>query len=349
MSVEVRELRDGELDAWTRLVLEAPSGSVYATPRYLEALCEATGGRYRILAAFRGTEMLGGIGLYEESTRWGTVVSPRLLLFYNGIVVREYDTRYPSQRAARQLEAMSALEEPLRAGRYARTLVKMRAPLDDVRVFQSRGWTAWPAYTYVVRLDDLDAAWGRIDQNLRRLVRRCEKQGIEVSEDEDFDALYRLHLEVHRRKGAPLYLPARAFERYFRRLRALDLCRLFHARLPDGRAIASQLVLTGGHPVTHTVTAATDAEYLKLGASALLRWRVFRALAAGGATANDLTNADLGPVSRFKAQLGADLVPCFTVQRPDTVRYRGGNVLSRAKDRLTGRGHPAAAARETDA
>jgi hypothetical protein len=143
----------------------------------------------------------------------------------------------------------------------------------------------------------------------------------EAEYDSCFDALFRFHEQTHERKGAPLYLPERAFKRYFERLHALGLARLGHACL-ERRPIASQLMLTGPHPVSHTVCAGADEEYLRMGASAFLRWHAFAALARDGFTANDLTDAAVNPVTRFKSQLGGELTPTWSIARADSPGFR---------------------------
>ncbi len=320
--VRVRELTEADYEEWNDLVAASPEGSPYTTPEYLAALCEATSGRFRILAAERGDQLLGGAAVYEEETRLGLAVSPRLLLYYNGFVLRHYETRYPSVRSARQVETLSALRDALRRRGYSSLKLNCRHPLTDARVFLEGGWTVRPSYTYVVPLHDLADLRGRMEQNLRRLIERCGKQGITAAEDEDFDSFFRMHRQTHERKGADLYLPEAAFERYFRRLRAAGLGHLYHARLPDGRAIGTQLVLAGRHPVGHTISAGADAEYLNLGATAFLRYKVFVDLKERGYSALDLTDATLNPVSHFKSQLGGNLETCLTLEAPPTAKVR---------------------------
>ena len=234
-AVVARVLTETEFPAWNDLVARSPEGSIYSTPEYLDALCTAAGGAFRILAATKGDELLGGVGLYERRSRPGVYVSPRLLLDYNGIVLRDYETRYPSQRTARHNEILEALHDGLAGLGYGRIALRCRSPLTDVRALLARGWTARPDYTYVVPLADLPALWSRMEQNLRRLVDRCTAQGLAVTEDDDFESFFRLHSQIHERKGARLYLPRAAFETYFRRLHAQGLARLYHARLPDGQ------------------------------------------------------------------------------------------------------------------
>ena len=341
--VHVDVVQETAYDDWSQLVAASPDGSPYSTPQYLDVLCRAAGGRFRILGARRGDELAGGVALYERDSPFGTYVAPRLLLYYNGLVLRRYDTKYPSEETARHVKVLAALEEGLSKEGYGAVRLHSRATVGDVRPFIARGWRARPSYSYVVPLTDLQAQWGRVEQNLRRLVDRCSAQGVTLSEDGDFGAFYRHHEATLERRDAAAYLPRPAFERYFRTLDGAGLCRLYHARMPDGRVAASQLVLLGPHPVTHTVSAAGDPELARLGVAAFLRWRVFAALAALGYAGNDLTDAGLNPVTHFKSQFGGELQLSLVLNAPGTRRFRwgaGGTALYRR-----GRGLAGAAAR----
>jgi hypothetical protein len=153
-----------------------------------------------------------------------------------------------------------------------------------------------------------------------------------------------MHLETHERKGAPLYLPERGFRSFFERLAKQGLLRLYHARLKDGRSISSQLVLLGPHSTSHTISAAADAKYLGLGGTPFLRWKVFEHLAELGYLANDLTDAELNPVTHFKSQLGGDLETCLVLSRQDSAVFRSGEIFVRLLHRT--RNGVAAAARK---
>jgi len=205
---------------------------------------------------------------------------------------------------------------------YCRVTLNCRASINDLRPFLSAGWTASPNYTYIVPVSDPVLLWGRMEQNLRRLVSRCEREGMKVTEDDDTGSFLRLHAETMRRKGKQPYLPESAFRRYVSDLRSLDLCRLFHARLSDGRPVATQLVLLGPGAVSHTVTAAADPEYLSTGVNAFLRWNSFLAVSKLGYTGNDLTGAGLTSVTHFKSQLGGDLACFFALKSPGNLRNR---------------------------
>jgi hypothetical protein len=331
-----REIREPDYPRWNRLVAASSTGSIYYTPEYLDALCTADGGRFRIVAVEKGDDLLGGIALYERPSRFGTFVSDRRLLYYNGIVLRDYDTKYPSIRTSRAMETLDVLERYLSQLPLGSLRFKSRSEFADPRLWIDRGWSATPAFTYVVPVADPKSQWERVEQNLRRLVDRCADDGMQFTTDDDFDSFYRMHAATHDRKGAPIYLPHDRFLKYYKILSALRFCRLYHARLRDGRAIASQLVLLGPHPVSHTVSAATDSEYLKTGASAFLRWKSMEALSALGYRANDLTDASLNPVTHFKSQFGGRLETCWVLARRETRWFRAGRWISDTMARLRG-------------
>lgn len=320
-AIRLSTLAPDERDEWASFVHESPFGSPYGLPAYLDALAVALGGSVRTVVARRGETIVGGIAALERSMPIGRFIAPGLLRYYNGFVLRDYETRYPSQRVARQNEVIASLAEHLAAQHYARLEIRSRSPFVDLRPLLSAGWRASPSYSYVVPLDDLDRLWSRMDQNLRRLVERARGLGFELVIGGNFDAFYDLHAATSERKDAPVYLPRSNFRTFYETLAAQGLCELFHARAPDGAVVASQLVLLG-HPVTHTVSAAADADRQRTGCNPFLRWSVFERLADLSYVANDLTDAALGPVSRFKSQLGGDLVLSLVASRPTSVVYQ---------------------------
>ncbi len=334
--VEARTLEQVAWPAWEKFVAASPGGSVYSLPSYLDALCTAGGGSFRIVGVMRGEEIVGGVALYERPSRGGIFVSPRLLLYYNGVVVRRYETQYPSEATARHVKILTALEAALGGMGLGSINLRSRA-LHDVRPFVANGWTVAPSYSYVVPLD-LPAAWGRVEQNLRRLIDRARNAGMSASAtDDDFDSFFRLHSATLDRHGAGVYLPRDPFREFCAALKRNGLGQLFQVRTKDGAPAAAQLTLLGPHPVSHTACAGADPESNKLGASAFLRWSAFETLAEAGFKGNDLTDASLNPVTHFKSQLGGSLELSLVLQSPRTRRFdwnaRREAAIARARTR----------------
>jgi Acetyltransferase (GNAT) domain len=315
-------LPESRYDEWLKFVAASPEGSIYAAPDYLAALSRADGGRFVLLGVRFGEELVGGVALYEKDSRFGSYVSPRPLLYYNGILLRRYDTRYPSERTARHIKTLEELESALVKRNYAFLTLASPSSMTDVRTFTAAGWHAQPRYSYVVDIGDLDSLWARTEQNLRRLVKRCEREGITFHQQGDFDAFFRLHTSIMDRREHGHYLSEAAFRGFFQELHAASLCQLYEARNSAGKAIAGQLVLLGPSPVCHIAAAAADQQFQSSGVSAFLRWKSFEALSALGHTAVDLTDAALNPVTHFKSQLGGELKMTLALHAPQRLAHR---------------------------
>lgn len=323
---------ESRFDEWHKFVAASPEGTVYALPQYLAALSRADGGRFTLIGVRRGDELVGGVALYEKESRSGPCAFPRPLLYYNGIILRQFDTRYPSERTSRYLKIIEVLEPALRQRGCGFLALASPSSLSDVRPFVAAGWSATPRYSYVVDIADTDALWNRVEQNLRRLVKRCEREGISFHDNGDFDAFYKLHVSIMDRREHGHYLTDQTFKAFFQDLKSASLCRLFEARDTSGRVIASQLVLLGPNPICHIAAAATDQDFQRSGVSAFLRWKSFEALSILGYAGVDLTDAALNSVSHFKSQLGGELRTTFVLDAPRRLSYR---MMSRTKGLLS--------------
>ena len=315
----------GEFASWDAFVAQAESGSIYSTTNYLEALCSAAGGTFRIAVIESSTGIVGGVALYDVSTRWGRICRPRLLLQYTSPVIDCGSSQYPSSQTSLLVNVQTLLADFLADQDYASIVLKCLPPITDIRAMLAHGWRATPTYTYIMWLDDLEARWQRVDRNIRRLIRKAGEKNLTISDDTDFDRFFEMHEATHHRKGAPIYMPKPEFHHFFSTLHKKGLAKLFHARESSGRSVAAQLVLLGQHPITHTVSACSDAQSNFQGSNAFLRWSVFEELAGMGYAGNDLTDASLNSVTRFKSQFGGALSLCFALESRESMIFRIGN------------------------
>jgi len=326
-SLEAGVLAEEHYESWDDFVsAQQRTGSIYSTARYLDILCRAAGGSFSVAAIRDGDSFLAGVGLYRHRVDGRNVISPRRLLYYNGAVLRD-DLLVLEGDYSTRLRCLDALCTVLAQQPEDSITLYCKDAYQDFRPWIERGWHASPAYTIVVPITDSAQLWKRLDKNARRLIRRAENAGAVVSADNDFDCLYRAHEEVHRRKGAQLYLARDAFRRYVNDLVAADLGVIFSARLASGEPAAAQLALLGRHPWSHTVCAGSFEAHLRTGATYLLRWRTLVDLGERGYVMNDLTNASLGAVTRFKEQFGGILTMDMSLKldrpRLDRLMARG--------------------------
>ena len=175
-----------------------------------------------------------------------------------------YETRYPSQRTARQNEDPRALcaglaRLGLRPDRPALPQPPDRRPrvpgegLDGASPVQLRRAADGPGRSL--------GADGAEPPAARRPLRR--RRAFRSRRTTTSTASSASTPRSTSARARSIYLPRGGLPRYFERLRSQRLARLFHARLPEGESISTQLVLLGPHPVSHTVSAAADAAHLQ--------------------------------------------------------------------------------------
>ena len=332
-SLTVKYLDSSEFEEWDKFVDRSENGSIYSKSYFLEALSQVYSAGYRILAVYKNDELMGGVGIYFNKTRYGDKVHIPPLLYYNGLVIKEFPTKYPSVLTYKQLDIVNAIIDELEGGNYASVDLSSRYSFQDLRAFAWRGWKIWPRYTYVVPISDLNQQWNYVEQNVRRLINRCESENMSIVIDDDIETFIQLYQGTYQRKGLTSYINRDRFLKVYQTLKKHDACQIYYVSLPNGQRIATQVVLMTEHPVTHTWMAGSDPEFLKTGASAFLRWKVFEDLNRRGYAFNDLTDATIASVAKFKSQFGGNLEQSFVVYKVMSARLKLHNkfksVLSR--------------------
>lgn len=311
----VRYLEIPEYDQWDRFVDESQHGSIYSQSYFLEALSAMIGTRFRILSIFKNNELVGGTGFLYSPGKYGDMISPPPLQYYNGLVIKDFEAKYPSITTSRQSGVIHSIVDELESGKYASAELSNRYTFDDPRILLWRGWQIWPRYTYVVPIGNLEEQWQRVEQNTRRLISRCERDGMTLELSDDTDAFYTMHEATYHRKGVEPYTSREKFITLYQKLKQRDACQIYFALTNDGKRVAGQIILMSKHPVTHTWMAGSDKEFLRSGASAFLRWKAFEDLNRRGYAYNDLTDAMNERVAKFKSQFGGQLVPSFVIYR----------------------------------
>ncbi|MEA5619325.1 GNAT family N-acetyltransferase [Cronbergia sp. UHCC 0137] len=318
-----RFLTESEYEKWTKFVSDSPTGNIYSLPDYLDVLCQITGDSFRVLGVFQGTELVGGIALYETWSPFSlvAVASPRSLLSLHSPILKYYPSQYPSKIRAKYVAILETLINKLLELPYVYLNLSISHLINDLRPFLKVKWQVFPNYSYIINLEDIGKVWQKIEQNLRRLVERGIKNNLKFTHDDDFDSFYKLHSETYQRKGLKLYLSENQYRKYYQLLQEKNLCQLHQVRLSNGQSIGAFLVLTDYNSHSYTVCAGSDDNYLNLGSSPFLRWKSFEKLAELGYQSNDLRGASLSTVNNFKNQLGGELITNWIVIKPPHFSY----------------------------
>lgn len=239
----------------------------------------------------------------------------------NGPLVSPSPSRHRSSRDRHSSRVIAALLQSV-GGRRGAT-VRMLPSTGDIRDALSAGWRATPTFSYEMDLHALGPAWDAMDGDRRRLVRRAERLGYHVIEQQGsfmdgqhvVDHLIRLHAAQQETYG-PVTLPNRdALRPIVDDLLESGCGRLFMACDADGSAVAAQLVVVWADRAANLFTGSSRVDADR-GSNTLLRWRAAGHLHDEGVVRLDLHGARPGAAGRFKASLGAELLPRWVLHRP---------------------------------
>ena len=197
--------------------------------------------------------------------------------------------------------------------------------------FYWAGFAATVRYTY--RLDDLtdpDAVWAGFQENVRRQIRKAEKQ-VEVRDDLELDAFLPLNDVTFQRRGldAP-YSPGL--------VRSLDdACASRNARkiffaVDRGQRVHAAIYVVWDGRSAYYLMGGRSRELATTGATSLLMWKAIQ-FAAGVTQAFDFEGSMIESIERFFRAFGARQTPYLTVSKssalmkalwPLRARGRGG-------------------------
>ncbi len=104
--MNVRKIEESDFDDWNRLVSGSPEGQSSAFRRSSRSSAGRRRARFRIWRVER-RRTGGGAAVHEIDSRLGFRYRPAIFSPINGIILRRYSTKYPSQQTARHLKILS--------------------------------------------------------------------------------------------------------------------------------------------------------------------------------------------------------------------------------------------------
>jgi len=316
--LEARLLTPDEYSSWDELVERTSCGTIFHSSKWLELCSRHFNVRPRVYGCWDGQRLIGGCSLFLRS------LAPRNLLViasgtcpltaYGGFVVAT-DEGLDTKKAETNHHAVVAQLLLSIGGDHLdkRPIVIPNAPgFNDVRPLTWAGWDSAVRYTYRIALQkDADLTMGK---DIRKKVRLCEREGVQVVRLHDAELHHRLVALVFARQG----LPPPATTRFFRD--ALDtvvgagIGGQWVARTPSGNYIASHIRLWDGKRA-YNWSAGSDRTHADGAANAYTYYSVLNDLRSLGFREMDAAQANTPRFSQFFAGFRPTLVPCFVVSR----------------------------------
>ena len=328
-NIEILHPHDS-LEEWDRFVDDSPQGSIYSKSFWLKAITGVTGGTFRILAAFKGGNLFGGIGLHIRRSPLGNIMNCPILTPYNSIILKKPDSKYPDKVEAENLGITDALIQSLQTeGKYNIIDISNRPSITDIRSFKWKGWERDILYTYEIPLYDLDAHVEILAHSIRKQIRKSQESGIRVAVHDDPEKFYSLFsMPFTRQKRAAPVCRSKFYE-LINELRPHNCYRMYFAELESGEAVSARIALFTKNETAHDWVAGADPAYFQTGATPFLLWNIMKDLAGMGYRCLDLNGANIEHIARFKSEFGGKIAPYYAVSKYGSPLFKLALIMRR--------------------
>jgi hypothetical protein len=326
-------LEEVDAEAWNKALCTAPEARIQQTVQGAQIRWQMDGQQPYFLSAERGGCQVGQLFLHRgfvhpDVMQWARPLlkSPVLhriwgvLNWFGGPIIHARDDKAEILRAfLHEVENLIACNgvAAVRNATPAFYGLEVDGPAVDA-LYGEFGYRQRERATIVLEIDgDEEALWDGLSKEARQKVRKAERQGVEVVQDDTVEGLqryYAVRLENAHRNG--LRPPSResilAAEPIYMRD---GMCKLFLAQC-EGEVLAGQmLVAFNGNVQLAGICYSDRARQLRLPVNDMLQWEVIKwALHTGqrrvdwsGYTPQPCTDKEIG-INRFKEKWGGGVV-----------------------------------------
>jgi hypothetical protein len=294
----------------TDIALELPDSqvnSVFQQPWWLEAVAPGQWGaaEYRVAGELRGRHPY-----VLRRTRGLTVLAQPPFTQTLGPWLARSEAKY-AKSLGQQKDVMEALIAQLPVCDYFAQ--NFHHTVVNCLPFVWQGFEPTVRYTYVLEaLGDLEAVWDGFLDNIRREVRKAERQ-LAVDESNDLEELMRLVTLTFERQGLRHRLDIDALRRVDAACAQRAARSLLLARDASGRTHAAAYLVWDRNSAYYLLGGA-DPDLRSSGAQSLVLWNAIRR-ASGHAQSFDFEGSMLEPVERFFRAFGARQRPYLRLVR----------------------------------
>lgn len=331
---EVDIVTENETDEWGAFVRATPEYTPFASGAWRRIASEVLGKEWRLFGCRKNGNMVAGCGGFAARKLGMDLLLPPLLTGYSGFFVARPDMTRRCAVIDEVHRAAAALEEGVRKACAVAWLVHHPA-LSDLRPFAWNGWETIPRYTFRMEIGAPDEALDGFRHNLRKQIKKAEKEGVVVKRTESIEAVVPMWAASYGRHDEPPPLPPETLAAWFRKLAAEGIARAYVAEGEDGAVHAFRVVVLGDGTAYDWV-AGSDPALVSRGATPYLVWRILADLREGFASF-DMMGANTPTIAAFKAGFGGELVPYMETRWYGSAAVRGMVEGKRALGKLFGR------------
>jgi hypothetical protein len=304
-SLRIRELTEAEHPAWNALVGRSMLGTIYHDARWLGAVSRGVKQTFKLYGAFSGEKLVGGVPLQVRKKGPLSLARRAFATPYANFIVDD-GANVSEDVLKKALAEIAALN--------SETMVTS-SPFGGSTALDA-SWRKEERATYLIDIRDAGLVWSRFTHNLRRKIRKAERDGVRVEPECPFDAFFEIYRRTFERRGMTIPFTRERFAAMCGALVNAGIARLYAARTSSNEPCAAALILFDSRRAYYALSG-TDVETTEMFASTLLMWNILQDLSRTRPEF-DFVGANVAGVTRFKKQFSGVLTPYV-----EAWKYRG--------------------------
>ena len=316
--ITVRILTNDERKIWDEFNTSSPNGGFYTSTPWLE-LMEKHTPPIDIFGAFnKNNDLIAGITLKKE-THWvlnmlniNSYVPPPPT-YYSGIVLRGGRSTKESKQESEMRKIISAFVDFFKGNNQ---VTITHSPLTkDVRGFIWSGWDSKIGYTYWIDLTrDEDVIFNDFDRNIKRRIKKCINDGIEVVESTDAMIFWTLLRKTFERQDLKIPVSQGFIEDAVELSKKYEFIKFLVAKESTGE-VSSGTLITSDNKTGYHVMAASDPDFRASQSNTFLTWEAMKYIKSQGKEIFDFMGANTPHIVDFKKQFNPILTPYYIVEK----------------------------------
>ena len=315
--LEVRELELSEYKLWDDLVKESPHGTVFHTSDWLAICRDVLNKNLKIYGCFQNEELIGGCSLFINKFKGlFTIASSTCKMTpYGGIVFKEFPSTKVREQELLKNNIIQVVLKNIKNEKLDHVVLSNSPDFIDIRQFIYSKWT--PDVKYAYYFDLKNDIWDRLSKNVRRTVRKSEKNGVIIRKENNIKVYNELFKITFEKQNLNIPVSFSFFEKMLDMLTSNNCGEMWIAELPSGEPISAEIV-TWDNRRAYRWSAASNNKFKDIGSTSLLLYTIFQDLKNRDFKEINLMAANTPHLTKFISSFNPELVPYYTLENSST-------------------------------
>lgn len=309
-------------ESWDQFVMGSENGTIFSRYEILKEIAKERNGKLLLLGVKKNDTLIAGLPLvvFRKHLLKVAVSVPSMLACYGGVIYDLSESRSVKRQENDNEQTIALFIRHFKQQKYKYVRLHLTNSVQDIRKFIHEGFRYKLAYTYYSAIRSIEEMWDHLDNEVRKNIKKCEKEGYRLCTNEEILALHQLVRDTYHRKGLAYREKDETAGKIYEYVIATEQGKLFLLKDGKNKIVAGRMMLWDNKRA-YDWLAGTDRAHVKSGVNSYLAWECLKEASKQDKKEYDWCGADVAVVSRFKAAFNPELVHGFVLNKNNLLKW----------------------------